>query len=70
MKKKLCSGLLMAIMIVCAVSVFGMLAGCERQDGDTVLAEYNGLKVTQVMVDRQQSATKLSAYGADVETYR
>lgn len=70
MKKKLCIGLLMAIMIVCAVSVFGMLAGCERQDGDTVLAEYNGLKVTQAMVDRQQSATKLSAYGADVETYR
>lgn len=70
LKKMQHTGLLIAIMIVCAVSVFGMLAGCGKQDGDTVLAEYNGIKVTQAMVDRQQSATKLSASGADVETYR
>lgn len=55
MKKKIYIGLLMAVMIVCAASVLGMLSGCGKQDGDTVLAEYNGLKVTQEMVDRQQS---------------
>ncbi len=70
MKKKIYTGLLMAVMIVCAASVLGMLSGCGKQDGETVLAEYNGIKVTQAMVDQQQSATKLSASGADVGAYR
>ena len=63
MKKKIYTGLLMAVMIIFAVSVLSMLSGCGKQDGDTVLAEYNGIKVTQAMVDRQQSYGSNSGIG-------
>ena len=63
MKKKIYTGLLMEVMIIFAVSVLSMLSGCGKQDGDTVLAEYNGIKVTQAMVDRQQSYGSNSGIG-------
>lgn len=80
MKKKFLVALLLIACVICATCFYAAandwsflesLGSQSRVSSDsTVLAEYNGLKVTQAMVDRQQSATKLSASGADVGTYK
>lgn len=65
MKKKFLVALLLIACVICATcfyaaandwSFFESLGSQSRVSSDsTVLAEYNGLKVTQAMVDRQQS---------------
>lgn len=65
MKKKFLVALLLIACVICATcfyaaandwSFFESLGSQSRVSSDsTVLAEYNGLKVTQEMVDRQQS---------------
>lgn len=73
MKKKFLVALLLIACVICATcfyaaandwSFFESLGSQSRVSSDsTVLAEYNGLKVTQAMVDRQQSYGSNSGIG-------
>lgn len=73
MKKKFLVALLLIACVICATcfyaaandwSFFESLGSQSRVSSDsTVLAEYNGIKVTQAMVDRQQSYGSNSGIG-------